>query len=186
MFAARIPVTVIVIERTISKHKIHHRRSFPIFGENIIAPNLADCNRKVFVFGKSFPFLPCTERKIPICRANCGFLMVKRCSFMHRAVQDGNLLPCGGGAFLSCVDKKGTKEATRGGTAHDPFATSAVSRLCSPDQNRPPRVPSRHGSALVVPLCLAEIIICSNSNLSNSYAPHQSLPCVKGGGTAKP
>ena len=47
------------------------------------------------------------------------------------------------GALLSCVDKKVTKEATRGGTEVDPFGTPAVSEPFSPDQNRPPRGPSR-------------------------------------------
>ena len=61
---------------------------------------------------------------------------------MHRAVHVGNLLPCGG-ALLSCVDKKVTKEATRGGTEVDPFETPAVSDPFSPDQNRPPRDLSR-------------------------------------------
>ena len=39
---------------------------------------------------------------------------------MHRAVHVDHLLPCGG-ALLSCVDKKVTKEATRGGTEVDPI-----------------------------------------------------------------
>jgi len=48
------------------------------------------------------------------------------------------------GALLSCVDKKVTKEATRGGTEVDPFGTPAVSDPFSPDQNRPPRGPQWH------------------------------------------
>ena len=70
---------------------------------------------------------------------------------MHRAVHVANLLPCGG-ALLSCVDKIVTKEATRGGTEVDPFEAHVVSDPFSPDQNRPPRVPSRQ--TLVDPLFL--------------------------------
>ena len=61
---------------------------------------------------------------------------------MYRAVHVDHLLPCGG-ALLSCVDKKVTKEATRGGTEVDPFETPAVSDPFSSDQNRPPRDLSR-------------------------------------------
>ena len=62
---------------------------------------------------------------------------------MHRAVHVDYQLPCVG-ALLSCVDKKVTKEATRGGTEVDPFETPAVSDPFSPDQNRPPRGPQWH------------------------------------------
>ena len=47
------------------------------------------------------------------------------------------------GALLSCVDKKVTKEATRGGTEVDPFEAHVVSDPFSSDQNRPPRDLSR-------------------------------------------
>ncbi len=53
--------------------------------------------------------------------SSCLWLfMAIRCFFMHRTVHVDHLLPCGG-ALLSCIDKKVTKEATRGGTEVDPF-----------------------------------------------------------------
>jgi len=40
-----------------------------------------------------------------------------------------------------------------------------------------------HPLHMGVGLCYNQL---NNLNLSNRFAPHQSLPCAKGGGTAKP
>ena len=63
------------------------------------------------------------------------------------------------GAFISCVDKKRTKEATGGGAGASFLSSLRWCRSLSPrNKCRPPPAPSRHGSALIAFFFLSFIV----------------------------